>query len=132
MTEQMYHAWQQRKASALKRPTLSCGCRNDGRSTYVRGCCDRIVCRMHQDEEHTHEAEPEGDPWPSRTPTLPPSVQEGDALVVFAGGRTAVGKAGEATFGSLLAEVGEAATQSPIQKPMSVMSRLWRWVWFRG
>lgn len=61
MTEQMYHAWQQRKASALKRPTLSCGCRNDGRSTYVRGCCDRIVCRMHQHEEHTHsdEAEPE-------------------------------------------------------------------------
>lgn len=29
-------------------------------------------------------------------------------------------------------EPGEAATQSPIQKPLSFMSRLWRWVWFRG
>lgn len=54
----LYSQWMQRKASAMRRPVLSCGCRNDGRSTYVRGTCDCIVCREHRDEEHEHAEEP--------------------------------------------------------------------------
>jgi hypothetical protein len=54
----LYSQWLQRKASAMKRPVLSCGCRNDGRSTYVRGTCDCIVCREHRDDEHEHAEEP--------------------------------------------------------------------------
>lgn len=53
----LYSQWMQRKASAMRRPVLSCGCRNDGRSTYVRGTCDCIVCSEHRDDEHEHEPE---------------------------------------------------------------------------
>lgn len=54
----LYSQWLQRKASAMRRPVLSCGCRNDGRPTYVRGTCDCIVCREHRDDEHEHPEEP--------------------------------------------------------------------------
>lgn len=54
----LYSQWMQRKASAMRRPVLSCGCRNDGRSTFIRGCCDVIVCGEHRDDEHEHPEEP--------------------------------------------------------------------------
>lgn len=48
-----YEDYRRRKASAMRRPRLSCGCVNKvGEPTYVRGCCDRITCEQHRDDEH--------------------------------------------------------------------------------
>jgi hypothetical protein len=53
-----YTQWRERKASAMSRPILSCGCRNDGRLTFIRGTCDCIVCGRHRGDEHEHAEEP--------------------------------------------------------------------------
>lgn len=54
-----------RKRSALSHPKLSCGCRNDGRTTYVYGCCDDIVCGVHGKGEHEHAEPPRAEPEPA-------------------------------------------------------------------
>lgn len=54
-----YHRWLDVKASAMSRPTLACGCRNNGQPTYLRGTCDHIVCGVHADG---HECGPSAGP----------------------------------------------------------------------
>lgn len=61
--------------------------------------------------------------------TTPPSIYQGDALADL---EAALRRFGYPLKVERPVEVGEAATQSPIQRPLSFMSRLWRWVWFRG
>jgi hypothetical protein len=46
-------AWTKVKASAMKRPYLDCGCRNDGvTDTYLHLGCARIACKAHADDPH--------------------------------------------------------------------------------
>jgi hypothetical protein len=73
VSDPVYESWLRRKASALKHPLLSCGCRNAGQPTYIRGCCDLIVCGRHQREQHEHDTPPEPEPVAARINLWPPS-----------------------------------------------------------
>lgn len=78
----VYHAWLARKASALQRPIHDCLCPNDGRITFIRGCCDIIVCGKHQWEPHTHRAvQPEPAPNEPLAETWSPVAVEPKPLL---------------------------------------------------
>lgn len=56
-------AWTKVKTSAMKRPYLDCGCRNDGRDTFLHLGCARIACKTHADDPHEcQHYEPESPP----------------------------------------------------------------------
>lgn len=56
-------AWTKVKTSAMKRPYLDCGCRNDGRDTFLHLGCSRIACKEHADDPHEcQHYEPESPP----------------------------------------------------------------------
>lgn len=62
-------AWTKVKSSAMKRPYLDCGCRNDGRDTFLHLGCSRIACKQHADDQHEcQHYEPES---PPRDPAPP-------------------------------------------------------------
>jgi hypothetical protein len=67
-------AWTKVKASAMKRPYLDCGCRNDGvTDTYLHLGCARIACKTHADDPHEcQHYEPEPEP----RELFPPEVVE--------------------------------------------------------
>jgi hypothetical protein len=66
-------AWTKVKASAMKRPYLDCGCRNDGRDTFLHLGCARIACKTHADDPHEcQHYEPEPEP----RELFPPEVVE--------------------------------------------------------
>jgi hypothetical protein len=131
------------KASAARRPTLDCGCPNDGRLTYLRGTCDHIVCGVHAD----------GHECAGQVPEEPAEPLPQDRIETLTWSPQPCGKAGGVQLlgGILTDEVGEAATQSPTQivcsscglptgpgllhwcpPKRSWFSRLWRWMWLRG
>lgn len=56
-------AWTKVKTSAMRRPYLDCGCRNDGRDTFLHLGCARIACKTHADDPHEcQHYEPESPP----------------------------------------------------------------------
>jgi hypothetical protein len=72
------------KASAARRPTLHCGCPNDGRLTYLRGTCDHIVCGVHADG---HECagqvpEPPAEPLPETSTWEPQPDRQARAYAI--------------------------------------------------
>jgi hypothetical protein len=50
--DRAWAAYRETKSRALRHKTLTCGCPNDGRDTYLWSCCRAIVCREHARGEH--------------------------------------------------------------------------------
>lgn len=127
-----YEKWHARKISAMKRPRLDCECPNDGRSTFIRGCCDLIVCGQHQRDEHSHLEHPTTaelmagvrlDGFLVEGAPIALVMEPGDLVEVTglegAGGMYRVTERTGASSYEVMPvdeqpEVGEAATQSPI------------------